>query len=131
MDTSPITGDFQLAVINVIAARDAFATAGFDEVASLHGALTEAMARMMSFAPDIQSRVDDYWEDEDRDYPVVDDGYGVGAALICVYAEFLNMRDSTGSFVTYANCYTCFSDAVSDLSTFCAGFDSDTGNIET
>lgn len=130
MDTSRIDGDFQLAVVDALKARDALHDAGFDDIAPRHGALTEAMAKVMSFVPHIQSAVDVWWGDEESeyaDYPTFENGYETAA--VDAYVEFLNMRHSTGRFIAYAHHYNEFSNSLSDMSSFCANYDSDRGAI--
>lgn len=129
MDTSRIDGDFQLAVLEAREARDALYNSGFDDLAPRHGALVEAMAKVMAFIPHIQSAVDVWWADEEGNgpYPTFPNGYETAATD--AYIEFLNMRHSTNRFITYAHHYNEFSNSLSDMSSFCANYDSDRGTI--
>lgn len=129
MDTSRIDGDFQLAVVDALKARDALHDAGFGDIAPRHGALVEAMAKVMSFVPHIQSAVDVWWADEEGDEtdPTFEDGYET--ATTDAYIDFLNMRHSTDRFIAYAHHYDEFSNSLSDMSSFCVNYDSDRGTI--
>ena len=127
MDTPRIDGDFQLAVMDALKARDALHDAGFDDIAPRHGALAEAMVKVMSFVPHIQSAVDVWWADEEKAYPAFEDGYETAA--MDAYTEFLNMRHSTDRFIAYARHCDEFSNSLSDMSSFCANYDSDRGTV--
>lgn len=129
METSRIDGDFQRAVLEAREARDALHDTGFDDKAPRHGALVEAMTKMMAFIPHIQSAVDAWYADEEGEtqYPMFPDGYETAAAD--AYIEFLNMRHSTDRFIMYAHYYNEFSNALSDMSSYCADYDSDRGTI--
>ncbi len=130
MDTSRIDGDFQLAVIDALKARDAIYSAGFEDIGLLHGALAEAVAKVVAFIPHIQSAVDVWWADEEGNeaYPEFEDGYETAATE--AYIEFLNMRSTTDRFITYAHHYNEFSNSLYDMSSFCANYDSDRGTID-
>lgn len=128
MDSSPISGDFQQAVVEVTKASSAVYDATFETIAECHGVLAGSMVRMMSFSPRIQKAVDEwYWADDDSDYPEPENAHE--EALMNAYIEFLSMRDADDRVMGYAHHYNEFSNSLGDLISFCADYDSDIGGI--
>jgi hypothetical protein len=132
MATSLIDGDFQTAVANLDKARSALYDAGFENIGPLHAALVAAMSDVMNFIPNIVTAVDIWYEDEEgaAEYPGFEEtGIAYEAAAAASYIEFLNLRNSLDRVMSYAHYYNEFSNSLSDLTTFCEGYDSDRGTI--